>query len=54
MSTTTIVALTVLIVSTALIYVMARARTFGPLVMVGVILGASAGICATALAGDMT
>jgi len=50
----TIIALTVLTVSALLIYVMAKARTLGPLVMVGVILGASAGVCAIALLGGMT
>jgi len=50
----TIIALTVLTVSALLIYVMAKARALGPLVMVGVILGASAGVCATALLGGMT
>lgn len=54
MSTMTIIAVTVLAVSALLIYVMACARTFGPLVMVGVILGASAGVSATALVGGMT
>jgi hypothetical protein len=54
MSTLTIVALTVLLSSLGLIYVMVRARTFGPLVLVGVVLGASAGITATALVGGMT
>lgn len=54
MSIATIIALTVLACSLLLIYVMVRARTFGPLVMVGVILGASAGVCATALVGGMT
>lgn len=54
MSTMTTIALTVLTICALLIYVMAKARTFGPLVMVGVLLGASAGICATALVGGMT
>jgi hypothetical protein len=54
MSTLSIIAVTVLISSLGLIYVMARARTFGPLVLVGVVLGASAGVTATALVGGMT
>jgi hypothetical protein len=33
---------------------MVRARAFGPLVLVGVVLGASAGITATVLVGGMT
>jgi hypothetical protein len=54
MSTLSIIAVTVLISSLGLIYVMVRARTFGPLVLVGVVLGASAGVTATALVGGMT
>lgn len=54
MSTPSIIAVTVLLCSLALIWVMARARTFGPLVLIGVVLGASAGVTATALVGGMT
>ena len=54
MSTLTTITVTVLVIALALIYVMGRARTLGPLVMVGVLLGAAAGISATALFGGMT
>ncbi len=54
MSPGTIVALTVLAVSVVLIYVMVRAKTLGPLVMTGVILGAAAGVSLTMLIGGMT
>jgi hypothetical protein len=45
----TTVAVTLLILSLALIAILAKTRTIGPPVMVGVVLGASAGISATAL-----
>lgn len=49
MSAPTIIAITLLLLSTVLIAVFAKARTIGPQVMVGVVLGASAGISGTAL-----
>lgn len=45
----TTVAVTLLILSLALIAILAKTRTIGPQVMVGVLLGASAGISGTAL-----
>lgn len=54
MRTGTIIAVTILAICLGLIYVMGRAKTLGPLVMVGVILGAAAGISATALVGGLT
>ena len=45
----TTVAVTLLILSLALIAILAKTRTIGPPVMVGVVLGASAGISGTAL-----
>jgi hypothetical protein len=53
-STLTIIAVTVLVICLGLIYIMGRAKTLGPLVMVGVILGTAAGVSATALVGGMT
>jgi hypothetical protein len=49
-----IIAVTVLVICLGLIYIMGRARTLGPLVIVGVILGTAAGVSATALIGGMT
>lgn len=54
MSTMSIIAVTVLVICLGLIYIMGRARTLGPLVIVGVILGTAAGVSATALIGGMT
>jgi hypothetical protein len=54
MSTATIVAVTLLIVCLGLIYIMGRARTLGPLVLVGVFLGVAVGISGTALVGGLT
>ncbi len=45
----TTVAVTLLILSLVLIAILAKTRTIGPQVMVGVVLGASAGISGTAL-----
>jgi hypothetical protein len=45
----TTVAVTLLILSLALIAILAKTRTIGPPVMVGVVLGTSAGISATTL-----
>jgi hypothetical protein len=54
MSTATTIAVTVLLLSSALIALAWRARGVGPLVLAGVVLGLAAGISATALIGGLT
>ena len=54
MSTATTVAVTVLLLSLALIALAWRARGVGPLILAGVVLGAAAGISATLLAAGLT
>jgi len=45
----TTVAVTLLLLSLALIAILARTKTIGPPVMVGVVLGGAAGVSATSL-----
>lgn len=54
MSTATTVAVTVLVICLAVIAVMHRSRTVGPLVGVGVVLGLAVGVSATLLAAGLT
>jgi hypothetical protein len=53
-STATTIAVTVLLLSSALIAIAYRARGVGPLILAGVVLGAAAGISATLLAAGLT
>ena len=54
MSYGTTVALTVMLLSLLLIALAWRARGVGPLILAGVVLGASAGVSATLLAAGLT
>jgi hypothetical protein len=49
MTIPTTIAVTLLLISLALIAILAKTRTIGPPVMVGVVLGGAAGVSATSL-----
>jgi hypothetical protein len=49
MTVPTTIAVTLLLISLALIAILAKTRTIGPPVMVGVVLGGAAGVSATSL-----
>jgi hypothetical protein len=53
-NTTTTIAVTILVLSTLLIFLAWRARGVGPLILAGVVLGLAAGVSATLLAAGLT